>query len=360
MATQADIPPVLTDQEKAFLFQYLDANLGFQILSLFAHVINKCRPRQRALVVIVILLHVLITVNIAANWALTSSAFIQNGRNFWTVYSKLDGLNQAAYLETGIAASMSTILSDSYIVWCCWEVLGRRWIVVLLPILSLISATDKVSDLNYLFHIFNFCIVSKIIEIRQEYFGILSTVFGALFFSSTLATTLWCTSLIIIRILIVTGVRQGAGGRVRVYRRFIEVLVESSAIYSIAQIFFLAFFLCNNFGWYYADAITGAAKVCSLYLTPSFLTEHLVWGIAPTLLIGRAAAGHTRPTEDHDEATPMSTLRFQASLRSSRLSQTVTSGFRESDSQRAVLERDIEAQTEQPGDPIASAPANIQ
>ncbi|KAK0483065.1 hypothetical protein EDD18DRAFT_753446 [Armillaria luteobubalina] len=288
--------------------------------------INKCRPRQRALVIIVILLHVLITVNIAANWAFTSSAFIQNGQSFWTVYSKLDGLNQAAYLETGIAASMGTILSDSYIIWCCWEVWGRRWIVVLLPILSLISAT-----------------VSKIIEIRQEYFGILSTVFVTLFFSSTLVTTLWCTALIIIRILIVTGVRQEAGGRVRVYRRFIEVLVESSAIYSIAQVFFLAFFLCNIFGWYYADAIAGAAK-----------------GIAPTLLIGRAAAGHTRPTEDHDEATPVSTLRFQPSLRSSRPSQIVTSGFRESDSQRAVLERDIEAQTEQPGDPIASAPADIQ
>ncbi|KAK0226523.1 hypothetical protein IW262DRAFT_1294700 [Armillaria fumosa] len=343
MTTQADIPPALTDHEKALMFQYLDAldaNLNYQILYALLHgiytgilavtlwniFINKYWPKRRALVVIVILLHVLITVNFATNWAFTYSAFIQNGQSFWTIYSKLGGMNQVAYLETGIAASMSAMLSDSYIIWCCWEVWGRRWLVVLLPILSLISAT-----------------VSKIIEIHHEYLGISSSVFVTLYFSFTLATTLWCTVLIIFRILTVTGVRRGAGGRLRVYRRFIEVLVESSALYSIAMIFFLAFFLCNNFGWYYADAITSAAK-----------------GIAPTLLIGRAAAGHTRPTEDHDGSPTVSTLRFQTPLQSSRPSQTVTSGFQESNSQRVVLERDIEAQTEEPDDPIASIAVNIQ
>ena len=79
-------------------------------------VINKCWPKQRALVVIIILLYVLTTINFAANWAFTCSAYIENGQSFWTVYSKLGGVNQAAYLETGIAASMATILSDSYIV----------------------------------------------------------------------------------------------------------------------------------------------------------------------------------------------------------------------------------------------------
>ncbi|KAK0195991.1 hypothetical protein F5146DRAFT_1175821 [Armillaria mellea] len=298
MATQADIPE-LTDYEKDFLFQYLDANLNYQIFCALLHgiytgilavtlwniFINKCWPKQRALVVIIILLYVLTTVNFAANWAFTCSAYIENGQSFWTVYSKLGGVNQAAYLETGIAASMATILSDSYIIWCCWTVWGRRWLVVLLPILSLISAT-----------------VSKIIEIYHEYFSMLSTVFLALYLSSTLATTLWCTVFIILRIFTVTGVRRGPDGRLRVYRRFIEVLVESSALYSIALVIFLALFLCNNFGWYYADAITTVAK-----------------GIAPTLLVGRAAAGHTRPTEDHDESATVSTLRFQMSSRSSRI-----------------------------------------
>ncbi|KAK0486396.1 hypothetical protein IW261DRAFT_1664543 [Armillaria novae-zelandiae] len=331
MATQANIPPELTDHEKAFMAQYLDAldaNLNYQILYALLHgiytgilavilwniFINKCWPKQRALVVIIILLHVLITVNFATNWAFTCAAFVENGQSFWTVYSKLGGINQVAYLETGIAASMSTMLSDSYIIWCCWEVWGRRWLVVLLPILSLTSAT-----------------VSKIIEIHHEYLGISSSIFVT------------CTVLIIFRILTVTGVRQGEDGRLRVYRRFIEVLVESSALYSIALIFFLAFFLCNNFGWYYADAVTSVAK-----------------GIAPTLLVGRAAAGHTRPTEDHDEITTVSTLRFQTSLQSSRTSQIVTSSLQESNAQRAGgLERDIEAQTEQPDDLIVST-ANMQ
>ncbi|SJL02380.1 uncharacterized protein ARMOST_05707 [Armillaria ostoyae] len=324
MATKADIPLYLTDEDKAIVFQYLDDFLNSQFLLALLHgvytgilavtlwniFVNKCRPIRRALVV-VILLYALITISFALGWSFMSSGFIENGQNFWTVFSKLNGANQAYNWEAGIPAAISTILADSYIIWCCWTVWGRHWLIVLLPILSLISAT-----------------VARSIDVYRLYFSAVDSVFLTLNLSSILATTLWCTVFIIFRILTVTGVRR-EGGRLRVYHHFIEVLVESSALYSIALIMELAFYIRNDAVFFYFDGITLIAK-----------------GVAPTLLLGRVAAGHTRPTEEHDDSATVSTLRFQMTLQSSQSSQPSTSSFQESTRPNAVLETDVEAQRE--------------
>ncbi len=82
-----------------------------------------------------------------------------------------------------------------------------------------------------------------------------------LYTSLILATTLSCTLLIIYRILTVAGARHGAEGRLRVYHRFIEVLVESSALYSISLILYLAFTIRGSWGAVYLDVIAAIAKV---------------------------------------------------------------------------------------------------
>ncbi|SJL18450.1 uncharacterized protein ARMOST_22039 [Armillaria ostoyae] len=319
MLTPADIPSHLTDDDKAFLFQVLDAMLNSMILDALLHgmytgilavtlwniFINKCWRIRRALVVVIILLHALITISFAVDWSFVHSAFVENGQNFWTVYVTIVNGALTTVVAGGIATSMSTIITDLYMIWCCWMIWGRRWPVVLPPILSLISAT-----------------VSKIIEIYHSYINTPKLVFPTLYAAFVLATTLWCTVLIIYRILTATGVTRGAGGRLRVYQRCIEVLVESSALYSISLIVFLALNIRNDFGLYYLDVIAGIAK-----------------GVAPTLLIGRAAAGHTRPNDDYDENT-VSSLHFQTP------SEVGTTSFQESTTESAVLEPDIEAQQE--------------
>ncbi|KAK0189653.1 hypothetical protein F5146DRAFT_1051907, partial [Armillaria mellea] len=88
-------------------------------------------------------------------------------------------------------------------------------------------------------------------------------------------------------------------------------MVESSALYSISLILYLACTICDNQGEAYLDVVASIAK-----------------GIAPTLFIGRVAAGHTRPNDDCDESA-MSTLRFQTP---SELSMT---SFQESTMQSA-------------------------
>ncbi len=80
-----------------------------------------------------------------------------------------------------------------------------------------------------------------------------------------LATTLLCTLLIIYRILSVGWATSGAGAGLRAYQHVIEVLVESSAFYSVCVVTFVACFASNNWGEGYADSIATIARVWKSY-----------------------------------------------------------------------------------------------
>lgn len=69
-------------------------------------------------------------------------------------------------------------------------------------------------------------------------------------------------------------------GRLKTYRHVIEVFVESSALYLLCLIVYVAVFCYNTPASFYIDVVAGVAK-----------------GIAPTLLVGRVAAGHARPDD---------------------------------------------------------------
>ncbi|KAK0454008.1 uncharacterized protein EV420DRAFT_1645228 [Desarmillaria tabescens] len=320
MAIQADIPPDLTNNDKAFLFQFLNTALNSGILYALLHgiytgiltvtlwniFINKSWPIRRAMVVIIILLYALITINFTIKWSTICSAFIKNGRSFFTIYLKLENGAQVAYWEMGITAFMSTILADLYMIWYCWMVWGRRWFVVLLPVLFLISTT-----------------VLKIIDIYCEYIGATSKIFPTLYISFVLMMTLWCTLFIIHRILTVAGVRCGRDGRLRVYHHFIEVLVESSALYSISLILFLAFTIHDGWGVYYLDIIASIVK-----------------GIAPTLLVGRITSGHRARPDDSWQGTVVASTSIQS--QSQNLNQTSS----QEDRPTSALDHDLEAQRE--------------
>ncbi len=155
---------------------------------------------------------------------------------------------------------------------------GRRWLIVLLPILSQICATGEVVDLIYLsWYDQTFCVVSKIIHIYREYFiNTPEEIFSMLYISFVLVTTVWCTLLIVSRVIIVVGAKRGAGGRLRVYQHFIEVLVESSALYSISLVVWLALTIRGDPGMIYADTIVAIAKVRSLPRTSLSIIKHLV------------------------------------------------------------------------------------
>lgn len=81
-----------------------------------------------------------------------------------------------------------------------------------------------------------------------------------LYSSFVLATTLWCTLLIIYRI---ASVAAGRGGGLRAYHNVIEVLVESSALYSVFLILYVVFNAQDPFALAYFDVLAGIARVGS-------------------------------------------------------------------------------------------------
>ncbi len=80
--------------------------------------------------------------------------------------------------------------------------------------------------------------------------------------SCVLATTLWCTLLIIYRIVTVARAGDGAGGGLRAYRHVLEVLIESSALYSVSLILCTAFFAREDVKLGYFDTFAAISRVC--------------------------------------------------------------------------------------------------
>ena len=76
-----------------------------------------------------------------------------------------------------------------------------------------------------------------------------------------LATTLWCTLMIIFRILSVGQASTGSGRPFRVYRHIIEILVESSTLYAISLLLDIILLARLNIASYYADIMAAFARV---------------------------------------------------------------------------------------------------
>ncbi|PBK60849.1 hypothetical protein ARMSODRAFT_679423 [Armillaria solidipes] len=291
MAVQTDIPSDLTDADRAFMFQLLNAHLHSKMLYSLLHGVytgivavtfwnifmNKSRPIGRVMIVVIILLYIVTTVNTALIWFFVRAAFVSSGRNFFTVYEAITtpGIIPGAMGTTGC---ISSILADTTIIWRCWIVWGRRWLTILLPILLLFSA-----------------IAFKIIATYEQYTtpdGFFIQFF-VMYSSFILASTLLCTLLIIYRIFTVARAGGETGSTLRAYRHVIEVLVESSALYSVVLILYTAFFALDDVTMIYFDALAAIAR-----------------GVAPTLLVGRVAAGHARPDDSWQGSVISGSLRF--------------------------------------------------
>ncbi|KAK0219976.1 hypothetical protein IW262DRAFT_1461142 [Armillaria fumosa] len=293
MCVQTGILPA--DPTDDDIFKYLDAELNSIILYALLHGIyigvvavtlwnifmNNFQPLQRqSRAFMVIMLYILTTLNFAFNWSCRISAFIGNRQTSMAIYQEFIEPISVDPFGTRTTASMCNIISNSHMIWCCWVVWQRHWIVVLLPVLFLISGTGL-----------------QLVVLCTQFGNGTFQVFNILCISFNLATTLWCTTFIIYRILTIVRVRYESEGRLGPYRRFIEIFVESSAIYAIPAALYLAFILRDNQGVFYLDSLTNVTK-----------------GIAPTLFVGRAAAGHTRANESLQESA-VSSLYFRASSR---------------------------------------------
>ncbi len=153
---------------------------------------------------------------------------------------------------------------------------GRRWLVVLFPIVCLYSGFGEIPGVCC-FHIStdsqSICTVCQIsIIVFRPYNRIEEPAayvyLVVIYISCSLATTLWCTVLIVIRILTVT---RGVNGRLGDYQHIIEVLVESSALHSVTLIIFIALEARNNAASVYFDTLAAITNVRTDLLFPGYI-----------------------------------------------------------------------------------------
>ncbi|KAK0488485.1 hypothetical protein IW261DRAFT_352796 [Armillaria novae-zelandiae] len=227
--------------------------------------------------VIIILLYTTTTINFFLNGPFLTA--INSELDFYDILALVPswGWTPNTDIGIGVAAVASTVVADCTMIWRCWMVWGRHWLVVLLPILCMVAG-----------------LAFKILEIINAYLTEIESVSYLVFYlSCILATTLWCTILIVFRIVTVIWVSNMPNNRLGDYCHVIEVLVESSALHSVTFIIYLALGVNNKPSSLYLDAL-------AVFTT----------GIAPTLLVGRVAAGHARP-DDSWEGGIVSSLHFE-------------------------------------------------
>ncbi|KAK0219465.1 hypothetical protein EDD85DRAFT_1029040 [Armillaria nabsnona] len=298
MAAKTDSSANLTADDIALIFKYLDAQLNSlifqgQLLGIYTGIVaftlwniytKTCQPIRRAMIVVIMILHVMAAIDFALRWLYICLIYIKHGQTFVNKYLWYFSISNFE-IPMDITGMVFTICADSAMIWRCWMVWGKRWPIVVLPILFLI-----------------FGIVSKTIMMYKQCIGITvsSSAFiyllMILYLAFVFATTLWCTLMAIFHILSVGRASTGSWRPFRVYRHAIEVLVESSALYAIFLLLDMPFVARQDAANNYTELVAAFAR-----------------GVALTLLIGRVAAGQARP-DDSWEGSVMSSLQFERDI----------------------------------------------
>ncbi|KAK0226895.1 hypothetical protein EDD85DRAFT_958679 [Armillaria nabsnona] len=266
---------------------------------------TNCGLSSHMMVFVILCLYVLDTLTFAYEWSFYHWAFIDNGWNFWTVflasYSFTPEYKRIQWVQ-GVSGAISTLAADTSMIWRCWIVWGQHWLIILLPMLCLLTGTvTKVFEVYNTFHNFQD-------NIPNQFYNGKIALWAILYISCIMATTLLCTLLIIYRIITVS--HRGMG--IQSFRSIIEIIVESALIYSIALLVYIILVAHNSPAKLYADILAVCAR-----------------GIAPTLIVGRVAAGHARPDESW-EGSISSSLRF---------------GHHSEDQSQGTIESDVEGGT---------------
>jgi len=247
---------------------------------------KRSMQSKQGMFLLVTAFFIMSTIHNAAYWAYVRRAFIAYGE---TAESTADALNEYPVWFTGITSvsDANAVLADCVIIWRAWVVWGGSWWITVVPIICTMLTTA-------------FSIIAIYQTVTFTTFGAVGVDYATALYSTSLATTLYCTIVIIYRIVQVgrqaqVGERRGAG--VRAYRGVIEILVESSALYAIATLFALIAYVRSG----------PASEFASAFWTS-------ITGIAPTLLVSRVASGQARPDDSWTENTGgISTIRFTRS-----------------------------------------------
>ncbi|KIY64976.1 hypothetical protein CYLTODRAFT_412931 [Cylindrobasidium torrendii FP15055 ss-10] len=229
---------------------------------------------------------------VAYEWRFVQSIFIVHAdtRESSFDFSSSDHL-EAFNTAQQILKQVNILLADWISIWRCWIIWGKSWKVLVLPVLCVTT--------NIVTWAFSFA--QGLIPSTSRFVSLSSINWIVVYYSMTVFTNSVCTVLIIYRIIHISGTVA-----LRTYRGVVEVLVESSVIYTLPYIIFLITYARS-----YYDANQGNMA----YIYPRALLT-AVTGIAPALIMLRVYTGHSRkdsewPSNSNVPPGAFSSLHFQ-------------------------------------------------
>ncbi|KAF7323976.1 hypothetical protein MKEN_00619300 [Mycena kentingensis (nom. inval.)] len=175
---------------------------------------------------------------------------------------------------------LNIFLADCVLIWRCWCVWNRRWTVVVLPAMATTLSGVVLGGI----------IISDQVIARRtsEPFTAARKAaefvnLSGIYFSLSVATSLFTTLLITFRIVLVQRASKHVGlsggrGLNNDFSTVIEILVESAVLYSATLLTFVVLLLQKDVSAYYAQNVHAQMA-----------------GLAPLLILLRIAAGQSRP-----------------------------------------------------------------
>ncbi|KAJ7068609.1 hypothetical protein C8F01DRAFT_1247109 [Mycena amicta] len=234
--------------------------------------------------IVVVLMFILASIHMATRWFIVKSAFVYNGDTPLTTAAYVSSPPFSVEVLEATVFTTNTFFSDS--------------ILASLEMLDYLGTRRKDRRYPDVVYILGYLSVAQQGRfLRHEALPRDAYVqFSAPYFILSLCTTLLCTLLILLRIVLMT---RASLGKLRSYGAVIEMVVESAALYSATLIAFIALgsFSENDA---YPQAILGPMT-----------------GIAPTLIVARVSLGLSRPDPSWNSkfsAAGVSSMRFRSQV----------------------------------------------
>ncbi|KAF9001243.1 hypothetical protein BDZ89DRAFT_1146965 [Hymenopellis radicata] len=235
------------------------------------------------------------TVYVGLIWSALYSTFITHGQSqesileiiYGTPTGKVDSQRRVLNAVALTMVALSSSLAELVNIWRCWELYSRRWTIVIIPFLAVICGLT-----TYGTALSSWYRASSPIFFAPGQQIILTIEYCVL----TAATNITTTSFVIGRIVAVGGWRQ-----IRTYSGLVEIMIESSFLYSATYIVYLALYVHSmshgGTSYVYVGALLSG-----------------VTAAAPTMIMARIMSGRVRPD---DSWTRSSTMQSDTSLMSS-------------------------------------------
>ncbi|KAK0222973.1 hypothetical protein EDD85DRAFT_860495 [Armillaria nabsnona] len=260
------------------------------VFTLWMIAVNETRRARIVMGIVIVAMYLLATLHLALRWCYVRGSFIGHGQTDETVFDYLWNAPKWMLICTATFV-VNTTIADFVIVWRCWNVWGRRWIVAAIP-----SFCNVVGIFFACFSLYQQATTPP----PGSPWGTAQIYWLLPYFCILVSVTVGCTLLIVFKIWNthcetdkLTQLKSHCSYK---FSRVICTLVESAAMYAASMIITLAFYKHGALNANFPIAITST-----------------ITGLAPTLIVARVTCGSTKPLTTWQEP-PRSILEFNRTL----------------------------------------------